>query len=87
MHFFYLLAKVIAFADTTEIEFALKPWLVDYNTDDVQVIIDVNGIRNLKGWLFMIAFSHPSIEFRSVTSRKCYIQNILILALDPEKAL
>ena len=28
-----------------------------------------------------------AIEYRSVTSRKCYFQNILILALDPEKAL
>ena len=31
--------------------------------------------------------SFCGIEYQSVTSRNCYFQNTLILALDPEKAL
>ena len=37
--------------------------------------------------LLFLSIQKSAIEHRSVTSRKCDFQNILILALDPEKAL
>ena len=44
-------------------------------------------VRKHKGMLNGPIMASGPIEYRSVTSRKCYFLNILILALDPEKAL